>query len=386
MARPHAGTALALAMTRMSMSPSWIATAAALACVVASTAAADHAIGTDLASLNLCLYGDCEARGAFAADPYGVYNPAAMTAGAARDLPRGLVTSGSYYHLDVGAVDADIGVGVATLVWEPVAVQVASAYVEAEGAVRPIPGVDMTFRTRAVRLAVALDAERALGVRGLSLGLGGVLPGTTSDLRLTMRGRTFVRSEERRELELIPGLHWHGGERDWFMAGAFLDVLRDYVESIGVDPLTGVPLHRHATANVWFARAGVSILPAVPLGLADGDSPPAAWAGALRIGIDVEYRNLAIPDEAAVDGTTAYMGVDALLVPDAWNPLRGWVRPWVIGGVDTTGGWGAGVGLYGRGPLQFLGCNQAYSSRPLTGFLGDRVEALAVTCSAMVPL
>jgi len=361
------------------------ATALAFVCFFVSTAAGHHAIGTDLSSLNLCLYGDCEARGAFAADPYGVYNPAIMTVGAAKHMPLGMIVSGSYYDLDIGAVDTDIGVGVATLAWEPFAVQIAAATVEAQGAVRPLPGVDMSFRTRAVRLAVGMDAERTLGLRGLSLGLAGVVPGTTSNLRLSMRGRTFVRSEERRELELVPGVHWRAGARDWFMAGAFFDVLRNYVESIGLDPITGTPLHRHATTNTWFARAGVSVLPLVPLGLADDDSPRARWGRSLRVGVDVEYRNLAVPDEEPTDGATSYFGIDALLLPDDWNPLAAWVLPWVIGGVDTNGGWGVGAGLYGQGPLRFLGCNQAFSSRPLTEFLGERVEALAVTCSAMAP-
>jgi len=343
-------------------------------------------IGTDLASLNLCLYGDCEARGSYAADPYGVYNPAAMTIGAALHMPRGGVASGSYYHLDIGALDADVGVGVTTFAWMPFAFQVAYAYADAGGGVRSMPGVDMTYRTRAVRLAAALDGERALGLRGLSLGLAGVVPGTTSDVRLSARGVTFARGEETRDLELIPGVHWRGGESDWLMLGAFLDVLRNDVEASGLDPTTGRPYRHTGTSNVWFARAGTSLLPLVPMGFARGDAPGAHWARELRLGIDVEYRNIAIPGEPSTAGATAFFGVDGPLVPDAWNPLTRWVRPWLLGGVDTRGGWGVGGGLYGQGPLAFLSCNQAWSSRPLTRFIGDRVGALAVTCSAMAPL
>jgi len=343
-------------------------------------------IGTDLASLNICLYGDCEARGSYAADPYGVYNPAVMTVGAVLHMPRGGVLSGSYYHLGIGALDADVGVGVTTFAWAPFTFQVATAYADAHGGVRPLPGIDMTYRTRAVRLAAAVDGERTLGLRGLSLGLAGIVPGTTSDVRLSAGGVTFVRSAETRDLELIPGLHWHGGEADWLMFGAFLDVLRNDVESNGVDPTTGTLFHRSGTSNVWFARVGTSLLPLVPLGLARGDAPGSQWGRELRLGIDIEYRNLAIPGEPSVAGATAFFGVDAPLVPDAWNPLARWVRPWVLGGVDTRGGWGVGGGLYGQGPLAFLSCNQAYSSRPLTQFLGDRVDVFAITCSAVIPL
>jgi hypothetical protein len=359
--------------------------AALLLAVLAVPAAADHGIGTDLGSLNFCLYGDCEARGSYVADPAGAYNPATLAVLAALYLPRGFVASGSYYAVDIGAVETQIGVGVATATWLPFALQAAAVYADADGGVRPLPGVEMTFRTRAVRLSVAMDAEETLGISGLSLGLAGVVPGTTSDLRLQMQGFTFVQSEERRELELVPGIHWRGGEQEWFMAGAYLDVLRNYVESTGLDPISGAMLHRHATNNIWFARAGVSLLPLVPLGFADGTSPRAEWSRWLRVGVDVEYYNLAVPDEEFTQGAIAYFGVDGPLVPDAWNPLAAWVRPWILGGVDTRGGWGVGAGLYGQGPLRFLGCNQAWASRPLTAFLGERVETLAVTCSAMVP-
>jgi hypothetical protein len=353
---------------------------------LASPAAAGHALGTDVASLNFCMYGDCEARGTYAADPYGVYNPALMVVGAARHMPRGIAVSGSYYDFGIGAVDGDIGLGVATLTWLPVALQVAAGYVGAAGGVRSLPGIDMRFHTSVVRLAAAVDAERTLGLRGLSLGLAGVVPGTTSGLRLSTGSMTILHAEEHRDLELVPGVHWRGGEDDWFMVGGFLDVLRNGVDSSGLDPLTGEMLHTEGTSNVWFARVGTSVVPAVPLGLARRTSAGSQWASMVRLGIDIEYRNISVPNEQLEAGTTAFFGVDGPLLPDAWNPLATWVRPWILGGVDTRGGWSLGAGLYGQGPLRFLGCNQAYSSRPLVEFLGDRVNVLAVTCSVLLPL
>ncbi len=354
--------------------------------LAAAPARGDHGIGTDLTSLNLCLYGDCEARGSYAADPYGLYNPGILTVGSLEHLPRGVIVSGSYFDLGIGGIDSDIGTGVLTFAYTPVAFQVAVGYGEAHGAVRRLPGVDMSFRTRAVRLAAGVDAERVFGVRGLSLGLAGVVPGMHSDLRLKAAGSTFVESTETREVEIIPGVHWRGGDRYWFMAGAFLDAVRNGVKANGLDPESGTPLHRSGTTNAWFARVGTSILPFVPLGLADGESPRAEWLGWLRLGIDVEYRNISVPDEGGDSATIAYFGADGMLLPDAYNPLADWVRPWILGGVDTRGGWGAGLGAYGRGLLRAVGCNAAVSSRPITQYLGNRVEALAFTCSVMVPL
>ena len=362
---------------------------AALVVVVLAIAASAGAggIGTDLASLNLCLYGDCEARGSYAADPWGFYNPGSLPLAVHnRLLTRGAVPSGSYYHLDIGGVAGDIGSGVVTGALDPVVIQVATAYAEAEGGVDGLPGVHMTFRTTAVRLAAGIDAERVLGLRGLCLGLAGAVPGTTTDVDLHVGGRALSHSEERRSLELIPGFHWHGGERDWIMLGGLVDVLDNDVTTQGLDPATGRPFRSDGTTNAVFARIGTSMLPFVPLGLADGDGPRAQWMSNLRLGIDVEYRNIAVPGEGTTDGATAFFGLDTLLVPDAWNPLARWMRPWLIGGVDTRGGWGIGAGLYGAGALEFLGCNPAYSSRPLTEVIGDRVETFAVTCSAVFPL
>jgi hypothetical protein len=344
-------------------------------------------LGTDLSSLNLCLYGDCEARGTYAADPWGFYNPGSLALAVHNHLiSRGAVLSGSYFHLDMGGVTGDIGSGVVTGALEPVVVQVATAYAEAEGPVEGLPGVDLTFRTTAVRLAASIDAERVLGFGGLCLGLAGTVPGTTTDVGLSAGGRRFSQSQETRALELIPGFHWHGGERDWFMLGGLADVLRNDVSTQGFDPATGQPFRSEGTTNTLFARVGTSLLPFVPLRLADGDGMRAHWLSEMRLGIDVEYRNIAVPGEGTTDGATAYFGVDAPLVPDAWNPLARWMRLWMLGGVDTRGGWGIGAGLYGAGPLRFLGCNPAYSSRPLTQVIGDRVDMFAVTCSAMLPL
>ncbi len=356
-----------------------------LALLPTGSALAHHDVGTDLASLNLCLYGDCEARGTYAADPFGIYNPGVLASTPLQQLPRGIALSGTWFHLDIGRTRSDIEAGVVTIPWAPVAFQVATVYADAGGGVDPLPGVDLSFRTRAVRLAAGIDLDATLGLHGLAVGLAGVVPGTYSDLRLKTGGNTFVRSSERRDFELVPGVHWRLGERDWLMLGAFVDVTRNAVETTGVDPATGTPLRRSGTTNLWFARAGVSALPFVPLGLADDGLSAGRWLGDVRLAVDVEYRNLSVPNEPGERGAVAFFGMDAPVLPSNVNPLARWVAPWAIGGVDSRGGWGAGLGLYGDGSLRFLGCNGAYSNRPITAYLGPRVETIAVTCSVMLP-
>ena len=363
------------------------ALAIVLLVALAAPAWSGGGVGTDLASLNPCLYGDCEARGTYAADPFGLSNPGTLAFTAhSRFLARGVVGSGSYFRLHIGDVGGDIGSGVATVTWNTVVFQVATAYADADGPVASQPGVTMRFRTRAVRLAAGIDAEAVLGIRGLSLGLAGIVPGTKTDVSLSARGVRFLDSTETRDLELVPGFLWHTGADDWLMVGGFLDVVRNGVESRGFDPATGTPFATSGTTNVWFARTGISMVPFVPLGLAGGDSAPRQWLTQVRLATDVEYRNIAAPGEGTARGATAFFGLDMPLLPDAWNPLASWMRPWLLGGVDTRGGWGVGGGFYGNGPLRPISCNPAFSSRPLTDFIGDRVEVFAITCSVMVPL
>jgi hypothetical protein len=106
----------------------------------------------------------------------------------------------------------------------------------------------------------------------------------------------------------------------------------------------------------------------------------------LRLGADAAHTNIAVPSEGSVERNTGFFGADARLLPDAWNPLSGLIRLYAIGGAGTGGGWGTGAGLYGNGPLQFLSCNPAYSSRPQAQSLGRRVNVWSATCSVVVPL
>lgn len=348
---------------------------------------AARGVGTDLAALALCLYGDCEARGSYAADPFGQTNPGVLSYVAhSRYLARGLAGSASYFRVSIGDFEADVGSGVMTGVWDPVVLQVATGYAEGAGGVEELPGLGLRFRTRAVRLALGIDAEAVFGVPGLGLGLAGVVPGTTTDVSLAAGRSTLVRSTESRDLEVVPGFHWHGGEKDWLMVGGVLDVVRNGVTARGVDPGTGRPFEAEGTTNAWFARGGVSVLPFVPIRLGPERSLAARWFDETRLGVDVEYRSLSAPGEGRQRDTIAYFGLETLLLPEGSGPWSRFLTLTLLAGVDTAAGWGIGAGLYGQGPLAFLGCNPAYSSRPLTRAIGDRVGVLAVTCSAWLPL
>ena len=357
----------------------WVSAAVLLVSLSGAPTVRAEGIGTDIAALNLCLYGDCEARGAFAADPYGWTNPATMPAGTFPFLSRGAFLSGTYYRINVGRIGVNLEDVSITGALSPFVFSVTPIYADGSGALRDPAGVDMSIRTRSVRLAAAVDLERAVGVDGLAIGLLGTVPGTTSDLRFTINGTRVAKAWDDHEVDLTLGVHWRGGRQDWFMAGAFVNGIRNHstLEQFGVT--------EHGTTNVWFARFGLSLLPFTPLGLTDGGTPAADFLGSVRLGADVEHRNIAVPGEGASVESLGYFGGDARLLPDAWNPVARLMRVLVIAGVDTSGGWGVGPGLYGNGPLEFLYCNLGTSSRPLVDTLGDRVTVWTANCAVVAP-
>lgn len=363
----------------------FVALAVSVTC--SAVAAPAQEIGTDVTGLNLCLYGDCEARGAYAADPFGLTNPGTLPVGILTYLSRGVFFSGSYFRLNVGGIGTDIGSPSITLADDPWIFEVNVIYAEGGGFVRSVPGADLSLRTRLVRLAAGVDLGRTtLGLTGLSVGLLAGVPGTESDLRVRAGGVTFADSHEDHEVGLTPGVHWRTGQRDWFNVGAFVDVERHHTSNRLLDPMTFEPIQQHGTTNAWFARGGLSVLPFVPLGVTDDSSPGSEWLRDVRLAADLEHRNISALGEPTRKHETGYFGLDARILPDAWNPVAEYLRVYVIGGADTDGGWGVGSGLYGNGPLEFLSCNPAYSSRPLAKSLGDRVDVWAATCSALVPL
>ncbi len=363
-----------------------------LVCLLAGSpglvpAATAQKIGTDLAGLNLCLYGDCEARGTYAADPFGWANPGTMPVLMFAYVKHGLLLSPAYFHLKTGSVGSDISSGSVTYAADPWLVQFNVIYAEAHGPVRSLPGVDISSRTRMARLAAAADLGHTdWKLTGVSVGLLVGVPVLESDLRLVTGGLTLVDSREDHEIELTPGTHWRGGERDWFSVGAVLNAVRNHVSTTTTDPFTLLSSTQHGTTNAWFPRAGVSLLPFVPLGLADTSTPIGEFLGELRLAADLEHQNIAVPTEGVRAQEIVHFGMDARVLPDAWNPVSDYLRVYVIGGADTDGGWGIGPGLYGNGILGFLSCNPAYSSRPIAKSLGDRVINWSATCAAVVPL
>ncbi|HXQ24663.1 MAG TPA: hypothetical protein VN812_23495, partial [Candidatus Acidoferrales bacterium] len=227
-------------------------------------------IGRDVTELHPCLYGDCEARGTYAADPFGFTNPATMPVGTLTYMSRGLFVSGSHFRFNAGGVGLNIDSPSVTVAVDPWVFQASVVYAEGGGAARSLPGTHLSLRTRLVRLATAVDLGRtALGITGLSVGLLAGVPGTTSELRLTSGGLSLVDSRESHEVGLTGGVHWRGGRRDWFNVGAFVDAERHHESMQEFDPMTLTTTEQHGVSNAWFARAGLSLLPFVPLGLTE---------------------------------------------------------------------------------------------------------------------
>lgn len=353
---------------------------AVLAVVLFGATARAGGIGTDLAGLGLCFYGDCEVRGAFAADIYGWTNPATLPAGTLPIASRAIVGSGTYYHVKAGDVGGDIGAGIATVLLDPWVLQFIGVYGEAEGTVRRLSPVEASLRTKTIALAAGLDTGRAdFGPKGLSIGLSVALPVTENTIVLSTLGNELARGEEDREIDITGGVHYRAGRQDWFMFGAYVNGISNRLTA------TTAGISSEGSSNVWFSRLGFSLLPGLPLTSEQTAGASKEWLSAIRIAADLAHVDIAVPGEGSERRTVGYFGVDTPLVPDRWNPLRRLVRPTLIVGIDTDAGWGAGATLQGIGELAFLSCNPGYSSRPIAKSLGDRFNVWAATCTGFVP-
>ncbi len=359
-----------------------------LALLWTAPARAEPHLGSDLAELFFCLGADCEARGSWAADPYGWSNPATMTAGTLPFVARGVfLTPPSWFHLNAGGVSGDVLLPSLAVALDPWVFEVDFAYAEASGTPRSLPGTDLHSRTRQLRLGAALDLGRtAAAISGLSAGLRFGVPGTTTDARLLAAGQSFLVETDERDYDFNPGLLWRWGKLDWLGVGATFEVLRDSVRREAPGQASSPAIVEHGATNAWYARSGASLLPFVPLGLAEPSSPALSLLGRVRLGADLEYRNILAAGEPLRERWVGYFGADVPLLPEPWKPIADYLQLWLISGVDTDTGYGLGVGLYGNGPAQFIGCAGAYSSRPLAPSLGDRVDVWATTCSLTLPL
>lgn len=363
------------------MTRTFIGIASALL-VVFTPVSAFAGIGRDLININPCLYADCEVLGASVANPYGwTKNPATLPVGTLPYVGHGLFISTGYFNLDVGDVQVDIESLTFTYANDPFVFQVNVVHADANGEASSAPGLKFDFNADVINLAAAIDLGRAGFINGLSVGIFAALPIADSDLDLSVGGVNVFDSVGDRDVNITLGAHYRVGERDWFAVGASVQMSENDVRATIVDPTTGAVFRTKGTTNAWFARVGVSLLPFVPFG-AEGE-----LAQDFRIGLDLEHRNIAVPDEGTYSHETGYVGLEARLLPDRWNALARYFRPYGLAGVDTDGGWGVGFGLYGNpaGPLAWFSLNLGYSSRDLAPSIGNRVEQLGIGISIAAP-
>ncbi|MBI5503262.1 MAG: hypothetical protein HY899_00560 [Deltaproteobacteria bacterium] len=350
-------------------------------------------LGADLAlKSEFCLYADCNARQAWVAHEWGQSNAATLVE--IFDYweggkPIGLV-SGGWFGVNAGDVEGTIGSGSAALAWVPIVVQFNYASAALDGAPVAPAGTELDLETTRLSLSVAVDLERAASIKGLSIGIIGYIPVATDSLELTadipnVGTVPIARSNENVAYNLSAGVLWETGRRDWLRLGAYLNGVENDSDTTQFDPTTGAALRLHQTSNLWFGRVGTSVRPFIPLGLAAADNAWSRYRGEIKVSADLRVTSISSPGEGVDNRTDFFAGVDALLVPDHWNPLSRYVGFFGVTGVGTDGSWGAGLGLYGRGALEWLTCDTSYSRAPGRS-LAENVEIRSIACAAWLPV
>jgi len=360
---------------------------------VSIAADARAGLGADLGlKSEFCLYADCNARQAWVAHEWGQSNAATLVEVFdfwPSEKPISFV-SGGWFGLKAGDVEGTISSGSAALAWSPIVIQFNYAVAEADGVPRAVPDAEMDLETTRLSLSVALDLERSFGVKGLSIGIIGYIPVAEDSLALSAEipdvGKvTFADSKENVAYNLSAGVLWETGEKDWLRFGAYLNAIENYSDSTLLDPSTGDALRTHQTSNLWLSRVGTSFRPLVPLGLTEGDTEWSRYRRDLKISADLRVSSISIPDEGVDNRADFFVGIDTLLLPDHWNPLSRYVGIYAVTGAGSDGSWGAGLGLYGRGAIEWLTCDTSYSRAPGRS-LAENFEISAFACAAWLPL
>lgn len=364
--------------------------AALLGALVATNAVAD--IGSDLAlKSEFCLYPDCNARQAWVAHEWGQSNAAVLTEIFDfwdSDAPIG-VASWGWFDVRAGDVDGTIDSGSVALAWVPIVVQLNYASAALDGAPREPAGTEMDLETTRLSLSVAVDLERALSIKGLSLGIIGYIPVAEDSLTLTadvpeVGTITVAESRDNVAYNLSAGVLWETGEKDWLRLGAYLNGIENNTKATWFDFASGTMLTAHQTSNMWFGRVGTSMRPLVPMGLTAGDTPWSRYRGEFKLSADLRVTNISIPGEGVDKRADFFAGIDSLLLPDHWNPLSRYVGLYGVSGIGSDGSWGAGMGLYGRGVLEWLSCDASYSRAPGRSVARD-VEIRSIACALWLP-
>lgn len=365
--------------------------AAALALAAIATDAA-AGLGSDLALVTeFCLYADCNARQAWVAHEWGQSNAATLVE--VFDYSSGdeliFVSSGSWFGVEAGDLNGAIGSGSALLALAPVAIQFNYAAATIDGAPLSPAGTGMDLETTRLTLSVALDLERSVGIKGLSVGIIGYIPLADQSLTLgtlvpDVGEVTILDSRENVAYNLSAGVLWETGEKDWLRLGAYLNAVENDLDTAQLDLATGSTFSVRQTSNLWFSRVGTTLRPLVPAGLAAGDTSWARFRSDIKLSADLRIASISVPGEGVDNRADFFAGIDTLLLPDHWNPLAGYLQISGVAGVGTDGSWGAGMGIYGRGALQWLFCDASYSRSPGRS-LGDDLEIQAFACAVWLP-
>ncbi|MFA7286380.1 MAG: hypothetical protein WC052_01800 [Patescibacteria group bacterium] len=346
-------------------------------------APASAGAGSQIALLSeFCLYPDCGARLAYTSHEWGWANPATLTETFDLGLDDWASVGGAYFY------GSTIYSGTITAGFKPVVVQLNYVNAAVDGEL-PSSDLDLAFETSRWRLSLAWDLA-SVGIDGLSIGVIGVLPGSENKVGISTEIPDFgdldlVKAHEEPGWDFTLGMLYEMGERDWLRFGATLNVA-SYDSSVDALDLDSGEVYRtNSTSNLWFGRLGATVHPFVPMGLASGESSWDEWLRKVEISADLRVVNISISGEDTIRPIDAFFGVDVPLLPRHWNPLAKYVELVGVSGVGTDGSWGAGLGIYGQGPLRWLTCDTMYSSQP-GGDLGKDFTLSGIGCTASMPL
>lgn len=199
-----------------------------------------------------------------------------------------------------------------------------------------------------VEFAAALNLG-IIDLPGVNVGASVAVPWRTDYVNASFARQRLTGATVREQHDVKVGAYWEGGQHNWLAAGLIVGNEQSVVslnstamESVNITDETGqgavvtTPVTRtmREEANIWSVRTGMSALVLTPF--LDDDHLPASRA--LRFSTDTEVTTLNVGGGEGDEDVTQHVTLD-LLLPDAYNPVRGYLAPQLSASANTQGGW-----------------------------------------------
>ncbi len=318
-------------------------------------------------------YPDRQGRINYCADPYGWRCVA--TEGSLFTIADHIVSaSAATFLLNAGRIHADIYSQSLVLAWKPFILGANIIEANGGGPITAVPGIKTFLGVHLFQFRLSEVLNLApFGDDHWNVGVAETVPITTRfGVNAPSLKLTVSETRETPNYDVLGSVYWHNGDSSLtFGASATVTSLQDLTNTYTP---AFAPIVLHQSTDEQTARVAASMLASriVP------DTASALvkdWAKNVRLEVDMWMLNINVPGEGNYRQIAAAASVDALLIPDGWNPHHDVIQPIIRGGAGSDGSLAIGFALVSN--KYGASFDVGFSRQPLTA-LDDYATMLGI--------